>query len=59
MNKFLLIKYKSLLMLYCKRRGAMNILEAIMITVGVISIIFCSIGTIITLLTTGDDNDQA
>ena len=37
----------------------MNILEAIMIVVGVISIIFCSIGTIITMLTTGDDNDQA
>ena len=37
----------------------MNILEAIMLAVGVISIIFCSIGTIITLLTTGDDNDQA
>ena len=46
-------------MLYCKRREAMNILEAIMLAVGVISIIFCSIGTIITLLTTGDDNDQA
>ena len=37
----------------------MNILEAIMIAVGVISTMFCSIGTIITLLTTGDDNDQA
>ena len=37
----------------------MNILEAIMIAVCVISIIFCSIGTIIILLTTGDDNDQA
>lgn len=37
----------------------MNILEAIIMAVGVISIIFCSIGTIITLLTTGDDNDQA
>ena len=37
----------------------MNILEAIMIAVGVISTIFCSIGTIIILLTTGDDNDQA
>ena len=46
-------------MLYCKRRRAMNILEAIMITVGVISTIFCAIGTIIILLTTGDDNDQA
>ena len=59
MSKFLLIKYKSLLMLYCKRREAMNILEAIIMTVGVISIIFCSIGTIIALLTTGEDNDQA
>ena len=37
----------------------MNILEIIIMAVGVISIIFCSIGTIITLLTTGDDNDQA
>ena len=37
----------------------MNILEAIMITVGVISTIFCAIGTIITLFTTGEDNDQA
>ena len=37
----------------------MNILEVIIMTVGVISIIFCSIGTIITLLTTEDDNDQA
>ena len=46
-------------MLYCKRREDMNILEAIMIAVGVISTMFCSIGTIITLLTTGDDNDQA
>ena len=46
-------------MLYCKRREDMNILEAIMIAVGVISTIFCSIGTIIILLTTGDDNDQA
>ena len=46
-------------MLYCKRRGAMNILEAIMIAVGVILTIFCAIGTIITLLTTGDYNDQA
>ena len=46
-------------MLYCKRRRDVNILEAIMIAVGVISIIFCSIGTIITLLTTGEDNDQA
>ena len=46
-------------MLYCKRREDMNILEAIMIAVGVISTMFCSIGTIITLFTTGDDNDQA
>ena len=37
----------------------MNIIEAIMITVGVISTIFCAIGTIITLFTIGDDNDQA
>ena len=38
----------------------MIILEAIMITVCVISTIFCAIGTIITLLTVGeDDNDQA
>lgn len=38
----------------------MNILEAIMIAVGVISVVFCAIGTIITLLTVGeDDNDQA
>ena len=37
----------------------MNILEAIMTAVGVISIVFCSIGTIITLLTIGDDNDKA
>lgn len=46
-------------MLYCKRRRDVNILEVIMIAVGVISTIFCAIGTIITLLTTGDDNDQA
>ena len=46
-------------MLYCKRREDMNILEAIMIAVGVNLTIFCSIGTIITLLTTGDNNDQA
>ena len=46
-------------MLYRKRRGDMNILEAIMIAVGVILTIFCSIGTIITLFTIGDDNDQA
>ena len=37
----------------------MNILEAIMIAVGVILTLFCSIGTIITLFTIGDDNDQA
>ena len=37
----------------------MYILEAIMITVGVISTIFCAIGAIITLLTIGDDDDQA
>ena len=38
----------------------MIILEAIMIAVGVISTIFCAIGTIITLLTIGDEtNDQA
>ena len=37
----------------------MNILEAIMIAVGVILTIFCAIGTIITLFTIGDDNDQA
>ena len=37
----------------------MNILEAIMIAVGVISTMFCAIGTIITLFTIGDDNDQA
>lgn len=46
-------------MLYCKRRKDMNILEAIMITVGVISTILCAIETTITLLTVGDDNDQA
>ena len=46
-------------MLYCKRREAMNILEAIMLAVGVISIIFCSIGAIITMFTIGDDDDQA
>ena len=46
-------------MLYRKRRGDMNILEAIMIAVGVILTVFCSIGTIITLFTIGDDNDQA
>lgn len=38
----------------------MNILEVIIMAAGVISTIFCSIGIIITtLLTTGDDNDQA
>lgn len=35
----------------------MNILEAIMIAVGVISTVFCAIGAIITVLTIGDDND--
>lgn len=38
----------------------MNILEAIMITVGVISTILCAIEATITALTIGDDdNDQA
>lgn len=38
----------------------MSILEAIMITVGVISTLLCAIETIITLLTIGDEtNDQA
>lgn len=38
----------------------MNILEAIIIAVGVISTILCAIGAIITLLTVGDEtNDQA
>lgn len=38
----------------------MIILEAIMIAVGVISTMFCAIGTIITMLTIEeDDNDQA
>ena len=38
----------------------MYILEAIMIAVGVILTVFCAIGTIITMLTIGeDDNDQA
>ena len=38
----------------------MYILEAIMIAVGVILTVFCAIGTVITLLTIGeDDNDQA
>ena len=38
----------------------MYILEAIMIVVGVILTVFCAIGTVITLLTIGeDDNDQA
>lgn len=36
----------------------MIILEAIMIAVGVISTVFCAIGTITTMLTIGDDNDQ-
>ena len=47
-------------MLYCKRRRDVNILEAIMIAVCVISTMFCAIGTIITMLTIEeDDNDQA
>ena len=38
----------------------MNIVEAIIIAVGVISTILCAIETIITLLTVGDEtNDQA
>ena len=38
----------------------MSILEAIMIVVGVILTVFCVIGTVITLLTSiEDDNDQA
>lgn len=38
----------------------MYILEAIMIVVGVILTVFCAIGTVITLLTPiEDDNDQA
>lgn len=38
----------------------MNILEAIMIAVGVISTILCAIETTIALLTIGDEtNDQA
>ena len=38
----------------------MYILEAIMIVVGVILTVFCAIGTIITMLTIEeDDNDQA
>ena len=39
----------------------MNILEAIMTAVCVISAIFCAIGTIITMLTIeeDDDDDQA
>ena len=38
----------------------MNIIEAIMIAVGVILTVFCATGTIITLLTIGDEtNDQA
>ena len=38
----------------------MNIIEAIMIAVGVILTVFCAIGTIITLLTIGDEtNDKA
>ena len=38
----------------------MYIIEAIMIAVGVILTVFCAIGTIITMLTIEeDDNDQA
>ena len=38
----------------------MYILEAIMIVVGVILTVFCATGTVITLLTSiEDDNDQA
>lgn len=38
----------------------MNILEVIIIAVGVISTILCAIGTITTMLTIEeDDNDQA
>ena len=38
----------------------MYILEAIMIVVGVILTVFCAIGTVITMLTSiEDDNDQA
>ena len=38
----------------------MYILEAIMIAVGVISTLFCAMGTVITLLISiEDDNDQA
>ena len=38
----------------------MSILEAIMIAVGVILTVFCAMGTVITLLTSiEDDNDQA
>lgn len=36
----------------------MIILEIIMTAVGVISIVFCAIGTITALLTIGDDDDQ-
>lgn len=35
----------------------MIILEIIIIAVGVISTVFCAIGTITTLLTIGDDDD--
>ena len=37
----------------------MYILEAIMTAVGVILTVFCATGTIITLLTPREDNDQA
>lgn len=36
----------------------MYIIEAIMIAVGVISIVFCAIGTIITMLTIGDATNK-
>lgn len=37
----------------------MGILEAIMIAVGVISAMLCAIEAIISMLTIGEDNDQA
>ena len=36
----------------------MHILETIMIAVGVISIVFCAIGTIITLFIIGDETNK-
>ena len=36
----------------------MYILEAIMIAVGVISIVFCAIGTVITLFIIGDETNK-